>query len=183
MNLQKLAASTDEENFLTMQEFYNTCMNETTLKAVGIAPLAELISTVAQSFPVGDKTHDNEELLQPEDYTQLSDTILLLERLEVTSFEALYTGADDKNPDVVIIQAMPAGFNLPSPEYYEEDDVVKQYQEMLGQVFSSLLPTTASRKSATKLAESVIELEKKIAALTPPPETRQDVTVSAIYGK
>ncbi|KAH8162956.1 hypothetical protein CIB48_g5296 [Xylaria polymorpha] len=180
MNLQKLAASTDEENFLTMQEFYNTCMNETTLKAVGIAPLAELISTVAQSFPVGDKTHDNEELLQPEDYTQLSDTILLLERLEVTSFEALYTGADDKNPDVVIIQAMPAGFNLPSPEYYEEDDVVKQYQEMLGQVFSSLLPTTASRKSATKLAESVIELEKKIAALTPPPETRQDVTVAEI---
>ncbi|KAI0441282.1 peptidase family M13 [Xylaria telfairii] len=172
MNLQKLVASTDEENFLTMQESYNACMNETTLKAIGVAPLVDLINTVAQSFPVG----DNEELLQPEDYSQLSDTILLLERLEVTSFEALYTGADDKNPDVVIIQAMPAGFNLPSPEYYEENDIVKQYQEMLGQVFSSLLPTTASKKSATKLAESVIELEKKIAALTPPPETRQDVT-------
>ena len=95
MNLRKLAASTDEENFLSMQESYNSCMNETTLKAIGAAPLAELISTVAQSFPVGDKT---EELLQPQDYAQLSDTILLLERLGVTSFESLYTGADDKNP-------------------------------------------------------------------------------------
>ncbi|KAI0485484.1 peptidase family M13 [Xylaria cf. heliscus] len=176
MNLGKLAASTDEKNFLTMQESYNACMNETTLKAIGIKPLAELITTIAQSFPVDEETYNTEELLQPEDYAQLSDTILLLERLEVTSFESLYTGADDKNPDVVIIQAMPAGFNLPSPEYYEEDDTVKQYQEMLGQVFSSLLPTTASRKSATKLAESVVELEKKIAALTPPPEIRQDVT-------
>ena len=73
---------------------------------------------------------------------------------------------------------MPAGYNLPSPEYYEDNDTVKKYQEMLGQVFSSLLPTAASKKSSTKLAEAVIELEKKIAALTPPPETRQDVTVS-----
>ncbi|KAI1753827.1 peptidase family M13 [Xylaria castorea] len=176
MNLRKLAASTDEENFLTMQESYNSCMNETMLKAIGVAPLIELIGTVTQSFPVGDETYDTEELLQLEDYAQLSDTILLLERLEVTSFESLYTGADDKNPDVVIIQAMPAGYNLPSPEYYEDNDTVKKYQEMLGQVFSSLLPTAASRKSATKLAETVIGLEKKIAALTPPPETRQDVT-------
>lgn len=94
MNLQKLAASTDEENFLTMQEAYGACMNETTLKAIGVAPLTELINSVAQSFPV---TDDTAELL-PEDYARLSDTILLLEKLGVTSFESLYTGADDKNP-------------------------------------------------------------------------------------
>ncbi|KAI0878787.1 peptidase family M13 [Hypoxylon argillaceum] len=172
MNLQKLAASTDEENFLTMQEAYGACMNETTLKAIGVAPLTELINSVAQSFPV---TDDTAELL-PEDYARLSDTILLLEKLGVTSFESLYTGADDKNPDVVIIQATPAGYNLPSPEYYEDDDTVKQYQAMLAQVFSSLLPTAASRQSATQLSQSVVELEKQIAALTPPPEDGQDVT-------
>ncbi|KAI0401376.1 peptidase family M13 [Xylaria palmicola] len=176
MNLQILAASTDEQNFLTMQESYNACMNETTLKAVGAAPLIELISRVAQSFPVGDKAYDTSELLQPEDYTKLSDTILLLEKLQVTSFESLYTGADDKNPDVVIIQAMPAGYNLPSPEYYGDNDTVKQYQAALEQVFGSLLPTPEARKSASKLAQSVIELEKNIANITPPPETMQDVT-------
>ncbi|KAI1187961.1 peptidase family M13 [Nemania serpens] len=173
MNLQKLAASTDEENFLAMKESYNACMNETALKAIGLTPLIDLIGNVAQSFPAAD---DTEEVLQPEDYTKLSDTILLLEKLGVTSFESLYTGADDRNPDVVIIQAMPAGYNLPSPEYYKEKIILEQYQSMLLQVFSVLLPTAASGKSATQLAEEVVGLEKKIAALTPPPEDRQDVT-------
>lgn len=95
MNLQKLAASTDEENFLAMKESYNACMNETALKAIGLTPLIDLIGNVAQSFPAAD---DTEEVLQPEDYTKLSDTILLLEKLGVTSFESLYTGADDRNP-------------------------------------------------------------------------------------
>ncbi|KAI1366072.1 peptidase family M13 [Xylaria arbuscula] len=176
MNLHTLVASTDEQNFLTMQESYNACMNETTLKEIGIRPLTELIDKIAQSFPLDDAAYEAEELPQPEDYTKLSDTILLLEQLEVASFEGLYTGADDKNPDVVIVQAMPAGYNLPSPEYYGDNDTVSQYQAMLNQVFSSLLPTAASKKSATKLAESVVALEKKIAALTPPPEDRQDVT-------
>lgn len=79
---------------------------------------------------------------------------------------------------MVIIQASPAGYNLPSPEYYDDDDTVSQYQIMIGQVFGSLLPTAASRDSATKLAQSVVALEKKIAALTPPPEVQQDITVS-----
>ncbi|KAI1297361.1 peptidase family M13 [Xylaria venustula] len=176
MNLQKLAASTDEENFLTMKESYNACMNEATLKAIGLDPLTELISKVAQSFPVDDQTYDTEGLVQSEDYVKLSDAILLLEQLEVSTFEGLFTGADDKNPDVVIIQAMPGGYNLPSPEYYRDNDTVKQYEVMLEQVFASLLPTAASRKSAAKLAKSVVELEKQIAALTPPPEDMQDVT-------
>ncbi|GAP91007.1 putative endothelin-converting enzyme [Rosellinia necatrix] len=176
MNLQRLVASTDEDNFLTMQESYKACMNEATLKEIGVSPLTDLIGEVARSFPVDNEMYGTEEPLQPEDYAKLSDTILLLEQLGVTSFESLYTGADDKNPDVVIVQAMPAGYNLPSPEYYTDNDTLKQYQVMLEQVFSSLLPTATSRDSAVQLAQSVIELEKKIAILTPPPETRQDVT-------
>ncbi|KAI2631671.1 peptidase family M13 [Xylaria nigripes] len=176
MNLQTLAASTDEDNFLTMQESYNSCMNEEKLKEIGVAPLVHLINQVARSFPVNEETYETEELLRQEDYAKLSDTILLLQKLQVTTFESLYTGADDKNPDVVIIQAMPAGYSLPSPEYYHENDTVIQYQSMLSEVFASLLPTVNSKKSATKLAQSVVEFEKKIAALTPPPEDRQDVT-------
>jgi endothelin-converting enzyme len=98
MNLFSVSASTDEENFLTMQESYNACMNETTIKAVGVAPLVDLVNKVAESFPVGKDGYNTDELLHPEDYDKLSITILLLERLQVTTFEALYTGADDKNP-------------------------------------------------------------------------------------
>lgn len=73
-------------------------MNETNLRALGVAPLVNLIDQVAKSFPVGDDDFGTEKLLRTEDYEKLSDTILLLQRLQVTTFEALYTGADDKNP-------------------------------------------------------------------------------------
>ncbi|KAI8624050.1 peptidase family M13 [Xylariaceae sp. FL1651] len=175
MNLASMAESIDEDNFLMMQAAYDSCMNETRLKRIGAAPLVKLISKIADSFPVSKDLHGADEL-QPEDHAKLSDTILLLEQLQVTSFEGLYTGADDKNPEVVIIQAVPAGLSLPSPEYYQQNDTVEQYQAMLAEVFASLLPTAASRKAATKLAQSVIELEKKIAGVTPPPEDQQDVT-------
>ncbi|KAI1438679.1 peptidase family M13 [Xylaria sp. CBS 124048] len=176
MNLHTLAASTDEKNFHTMQESYKACMNEAALKSIGVEPLSHLIDQVAQSFPVSDEMYETEETLHPEDYANLSDTILLLEKLQVTSFESLYTGADDKNPDVVIIQATPAGYNLPSPEYYHHNETVDQYQDTLEQVFASLLPTATTKKSAVKLARSVVDFEKKVAALAPLPEDSQDVT-------
>lgn len=45
-------------------------------------------------------------------------------------------------------------------------------------MFSKLLPDNKARKDANKLAKAVLELEKRIAAVTPPPEDQQDVTVS-----
>ncbi|KAI1822367.1 peptidase family M13 [Xylaria intraflava] len=175
-NFQTRAASIDEDNFLTMQESYNACTNEAALKSTGAMPLIHFIDEVAQSFPVSDEAYITEKPLRPEDYAALSDTIFLLEKLQVTSFESLDTGADDRNPDAVIIRAMPAGYNLPSPEYYNDNDVVNQYKAMLEQVFSSLLPTATSKKSATKLAQSVVELEKEFAGLSPPLEDRRDIT-------
>lgn len=80
----------------------------------------------------------------------------------------------------MIIQASPAGLVLPSPEYYEDEEIVQKYQDTLEAVFSKLLPKEGGWKRADKLAKSVVDLEKKIAAVTPPPEDQQDVTVSFI---
>ncbi|KAI1460816.1 endothelin-converting enzyme 1 [Annulohypoxylon moriforme] len=173
LNLMKIAASSDEDNFNMIQEAYNSCMNETALQKLGVAPLISLIDQVASSFPVAEGVS---EPVQQADYAALSETILLLEKIGVGSFVGLGAGADDKNPDVVIIQAYPAGLSLPSPEYYQDDDTVASYQTMLGEVFAALLPTNSSRASAQELAQSVIDLEKKIAAITPPPEDQSDVT-------
>ncbi|OTB04317.1 hypothetical protein M426DRAFT_320912 [Hypoxylon sp. CI-4A] len=172
-NLFALAASTDEENFNKIQQAYNSCLNETNLQKVGVEPLVALISQVATSFPV---TESDSGLLEEADYAALSETVLLLEKMGVTSFVGLTAGADDKNPDVIIVQAYPAGLSLPSPEYYEDEDTINSYQDMLGKVFSSLLPTNSSKASAKDLAQSVIDLEKKIAAITPPNEDQSDVT-------
>ncbi|KAI1107291.1 endothelin-converting enzyme 1 [Jackrogersella minutella] len=172
-NLVKFAVSSDEDNFRMIQEAYNSCMNETTLQKIGVSPLVSLIDQVVTSFPIAEGASDPVGIA---DYAALSDTVLLLEKLGVSSFVGLGAGADDKNPDVVIIQAYPAGLTLPSPEYYQDNDTLSSYQSMLAEVFASLLPSNSSRASAKNLAQSVIDLEKKIAAITPPPEDQSDVT-------
>jgi endothelin-converting enzyme len=79
--------------------------------------------------------------------------------------------------EVVIIQASPYGITLPSPEYYEDKDTIQKYESTMSEVFASLLPSSGPRKKADQLARSVVDLEKKIASVTPPPEDQQDVTV------
>lgn len=174
MRLQNVAAFTDEENFAKMQTAYNSCMNTTALQKIGVAPIVDLIGLVTESFPVA---KDSDEPLLAADHAKLSKTIELLERAGVTTFEGITTGADDKHPDLVIIQAFPAGLSLPSPEYYADNDTVKLFHSVLEEVFSSLLPAKSARNSASKIAQSVIELEKQIAEITPPVEDQQDVTV------
>ncbi|KAK6085991.1 endothelin-converting enzyme [Seiridium cupressi] len=172
-NLVSIASSTDEDNFNKMKEAYSACANETALKEIGVQPLVSLIQEVADSFPV---KKGNDSLFTERDSVKLSDTILLLEKWGVSPFVYLSTGADDKNPEVVIIQLSPGGLGLPSPEYYQDDETVQKYQAMLEAVFSKLLPSEVDRKRANATANSVVELEKKIAAITPAPEDQQDVT-------
>ncbi|ETS84676.1 hypothetical protein PFICI_02701 [Pestalotiopsis fici W106-1] len=175
-NLVVQVSSKDEENFNVMKDAYGACMNETVIKEIGVKPLVDLIGEVAHSFPVTEKSFGEDEILAESDHASLSETILLLEEWGISTFEGLGVGADDKNPEVVIIQASPAGLTLPSPEYYEDKDTLEKYQAMLEEVFVGLLPSNATRKHSSKLAKSVVDLEKKIAAITPPPEDQQDVT-------
>ncbi|XXG97102.1 hypothetical protein Hte_003397 [Hypoxylon texense] len=175
-NLVQTAASTDEDNFLMIQEAYNSCLNETALQSIGVAPLVNLIDQVATSFPVAEGAYGGDGPLEEADYAALSETVLLLERMAVSVFVALTAGADDKNPNAVIVQAYPGGLSLPSPEYYQDNETVAAYRTMLGEVFATLLPTNSSRSSAKELAQSVVDLETKIAAVTPPPEDQSDVT-------
>lgn len=98
MNLAVMASSADEMNFNTMKTAYNACLNETAIKDVGIQPLVHLIEEVAKSFPTTKGSTTDSQALGADDLTHLSDTILLLERLGVSTFEYLGTGADDKDP-------------------------------------------------------------------------------------
>lgn len=98
MNLAVTASSTDEDNFSTMKEAYNACLNETAIKEVGVQPLMDLIQQVANSFRVSNATSEANDALKEDDLAHLSNTILLLEQWGVSTFEYLGTGADDKNP-------------------------------------------------------------------------------------
>ncbi|KAI0596064.1 peptidase family M13 [Biscogniauxia sp. FL1348] len=176
-NLAKRDVSTDEESFLTLQKSYNACMNETNIEKIGVAPLVNFISQVADSFPVSEEEYGNDATLAEGDYAALSDTILLMEKLGITTFASLGTSADEKNPDVVIPYVSPAGLTLSVPESYQDNETVALLQGVLEKSFGSLLPTEPAKAAASKLSKAVIDLEKKIAEVTPPAEQQNDITI------
>lgn len=93
-----MASSTDEENFNIMKKAYNSCIKENVIKEVGVKPLVNLIQSVAQTFPVDESTSTASGVLGNSGIPGLTDTILLLEEVGISTFLYLGTGADDKNP-------------------------------------------------------------------------------------
>jgi len=178
MNLMKTTANTDEENFGKMQTSFGACVNEGAIEKVGIEPLMELIKSVSLHLETTE-SETEQGLGLPMTQSELGSlhkTIQLLEKIGVSSFEQLGIGADDKDPELLIVQAFPDGITLPSPEYYKDQDTLASYERLLEEVFSGLLPHDSWKKSASVLAKAVVEFEVKIAKITPPPEDLQDVT-------
>lgn len=158
-------SSIDQQNFNKLRDAYNACMDEETIKKAGIAPLKEILKQVADMFPVEQGTSQDE-------HKGLSDTILFLAKLGVTSFVSFGVGADDKDPDTVVVVASPPwSIGLPAKDYYSDDYVVKKYQDTLSQIIDRIHPGDAA-----KYARSVVELEKKLAASSPDAEDMNDVT-------
>ncbi|CAP61572.1 uncharacterized protein PODANS_4_1760 [Podospora anserina S mat+] len=162
MQLDSTSLSADEENFNKLTDAYKACLDEPTIKELGIAPLAKIVEQVKQSFPVSDSSSGN----------ALSETILLLSRYGVAGLVSSGTGADDADPDVVAVSvAPPWRIGLPSKERYDDDALVKKYQGVVVDVLSQLGP-----KENKDVLAAVVDFEKKLAAASPSTEERQDVT-------
>ncbi|KAK8086984.1 hypothetical protein PG994_001958 [Apiospora phragmitis] len=156
------AMLTDEENFDMMQGVYNTCMDETVLRELGVQPLVHLVQTVADSFPVAECDDDK---FGKQDYAALSETILLLKRMGVQTFVSLGTGPDDKNP------ASPGGLpispvldqseaGVPGPGLQIIIGMIRPVLvEAVTELFSNLHTRGSSRDAAERLAKSVVDLE------------------------
>ncbi|KAK1834048.1 hypothetical protein QBC39DRAFT_278180 [Podospora conica] len=160
MQLGAASHSDDEDNFDKMASAYKACLDEETIKKIGVAPLKDIISKIKSTSAQSENA--------------LSDTILLLSRYGVSGFVSSGTGADDTNPDVVVVFVSPPGrIGLPSKERYEDDALVKKYQGVVVEVLSQLAP---DEKKETLAA--VVDLEKRLAAAAPSTEERQDITKS-----
>jgi endothelin-converting enzyme len=164
MQLMAVEKSADEKNFDKMKTAYDACLNEDQIKHNGAKPLLEVMGQIKKVYPVtrqGSDAHD------------LKDTILLLAELGITSMVAVGTGADDTDPDSVVVSvAAPYSFGLPSKERYLDSKLVEQYRDVAVNVLSALYP-----KQDVDSFGKVIDLEKKLAAASPDSEDRDDVTV------
>lgn len=162
MQLAAASHSVDEDNFDKMTSAYKACVDEETIKELGVAPLAKIVDEIKSAYPASTRSGN-----------ALSDTILLLARYGVSGLVASGTGADDTNPDVVVVSVSPPWrIGLPSKERYEDDALVKKYRAVVVEVLSQLSP---DEKKETLAA--VVDFEKKLAAASPSAEDRQDITV------
>ncbi|CAO2649221.1 Nn.00g066060.m01.CDS01 [Neocucurbitaria sp. VM-36] len=161
MQLQTSAKTADEENFDKMKAAYDACLNEDKIKSTGVEPLLHVLGEIKQAYPIA--TSDSH---------AIKDAILLLAKLGVTAMVTAGTGADDTDPDTVVVSvSAPWSFGLPSKERYEDDKLVEKYRGVAVEVLSALYPDQNKEAFA-----GIIDLEKKLAAASPSEEDREDVT-------
>ncbi|USP78574.1 hypothetical protein yc1106_05848 [Curvularia clavata] len=161
MQLASISKSIDEENFDKMKAVYDACLNEDQIKSVGVSPLVRILEEIKKAYPIGaSESHS------------VKDAILLLAKYGISGLVSSGAGADDTNPDVVVVSVgAPWSFGLPSKERYEDDKLVEKYRDVTVQVLSALFPEQDKATFA-----SIVDLEKKLAAASPSEEEREDVT-------
>lgn len=164
------AARDDEENFGKMKGAYEACLDEAKIRAAGVGPLMGVLRQVEEAFGWAVAPEGAERYAAAEGFRQ---TILLLATSGVGALVAPGTGADDKDPDTVVVQvAPPWSVGLPSKERYEDDRLVARYQGVIGEVMGALYHE--DKKGA---AEGVVKLETMLAKASPSTEEAEDVTV------
>jgi len=162
MQLQTIAKTADEENFDKMKAAYDACLDENKIKSIGIDPLLHVLDEIKKTFPV----------VRSESHS-IKDTVLLLAKYGVTGLVTAGTGADDTDPDTVVVSvSAPYSFGLPSKERYEDEKLVEKYRSVVGEVLGALYP-----KQDKKAFTGIVDFEKKLAAASPSEEDREDVTV------
>ncbi|KAL6249560.1 hypothetical protein RBB50_003413 [Rhinocladiella similis] len=162
-NLDHAMESVDQQNFDKLQTAYDACLDEDTVKSRGVAPLLDLLNETSHR------------LLSASAGTEkpLTDAITYLANLGISAFVAAGTGADDRDPDSVVISvAAPYSIGLPAKELYKDKKITQKYEDVVSQVISALYP-----EKATKIdSHGLVEFEKKLAAASPDAEDRDDVT-------
>lgn len=159
MNLGVFKKSADEENFDKMKSAYDACLDENSIKNADIGPLLHVLDQIKETYP-GNNTKD------------VKDAIRLLTKYGVSSLISAGTGADDRDPDTVVVSiSAPWSFGLPSKERYEDSKLVEKYRGVAVEVLGNFYP-----KARGDIFSRVVDLEKRLAAASPSTEDREDVT-------
>ena len=145
----KSSSSVDQENFEKLKDAYDACMDEDVIKRAGVAPLMKILDEIASLFPT-QQIAFLRSALTSKDADEMADTILYLAELGIPALISSRAGADDRDPDTVVVQvSSPWRIGLPAKDYYTDDSILKKYEEALVLVMAALYP---DQKDARDLA-------------------------------
>ena len=180
----KVLVEADSDNFSKLKAAYNACMDQNTIKTIGLAPLRKIVDKVKEFYPAGHQVDQVDQasfssqrpLVKPEE-----DLTAVLEKLSSIGIEALvnaYVGADDRDPDKTILTfSPPYSPGLPSIEYYDDKDIVSRYTDVATVVLNnSAFREVAGYEDTGKLVKEMIDFETKLAKVSPTTQQQQDVT-------
>lgn len=161
--------SEDEKNFDKMKAVYEACLDEDAIKEAGTGPLIKVLRDVIRLFPA-----PKDAAVTAVDDASIKDTVLYLANLGISALVASGTGADDTDPDTVVVSvSAPYQIGLPAKERYEDDKIMARYKDVITQVLPALFP---DQEISNSTIEDLISFEKKLAASSPDAEDRDDVT-------
>lgn len=184
--------------FRKLKDAYDACLDEERLRQVGAEPLLEVLLKIEKLFPAK-RPHSSDSFptlivqaqkgLQYDGENKLSTTVAYLISIGVESLVSFQVGADDKDPDTVVLSLnAPRRPGLPSKEYYNNLDVLVSYASTINQVLEALLQEATPNSTlveslsgglhgnSKELVGELIEFESRLAAATPSEEEAEDVT-------
>lgn len=126
----------DEQVYTTMQEYYQLCMNESTIDALGPTPIYYDVALIENKlFPV----NDSSTLFSVNANKSIIDTLTLLQRNAITALVNPFVYGDDKNPGMTAILLDQPTFALPSKEYYSNPEVLEVLRSSLTDVLFKII--------------------------------------------
>ncbi|KAI8815669.1 uncharacterized protein EV422DRAFT_348069 [Fimicolochytrium jonesii] len=171
--LAESSDDSDKQNFEKAKGFYSSCKDVEGIEKTGIAPLVDLVKRATAKFPLG----DGEKL----DAAKAVDAIVQAHSVGVNPLFAMIVGADDKEPDVNVINLFQGGLTLPSREYYEKKDFTEVLRQTVENVLKVVLPEAGGdwKEDGAARAAAVTDLEAFLARFSLPNSAFTDP--SALY--
>lgn len=140
-------------------KFYKSGMDTETINALGMKPLEPYLTEI-------DQITDKNSLLKE---------ISRLHTLGISQLFNFYIAPDDKDVDVIVPQLFQGGLGLSSKEdYFKTDARSEEIREKYKKYITELYELLGDKENAQKHAETIFNLEKKLAHVSLTPTERRD---------
>ncbi|GAA5903499.1 CCR4-NOT core ubiquitin-protein ligase subunit MOT2 [Sporobolomyces salmoneus] len=181
--IDKSLSKSDQHNLENLKNFWSSCNSEDTLDKAGSKPLFTELNTVIKIW--------RGETVQPEfsiqgqesDYVsqgekqkwdkktqrqRLTNALAFLHSRGIDALFSAYPEGDvGKNPKMNSLWLSQAGLSLPSRDYYDDKKTVTDLQQVVETVLAEIYGARKEKSlNAKDLAKGVINLEKKLAAVS-----------------
>ncbi|KAI9020829.1 hypothetical protein CLU79DRAFT_753967 [Phycomyces nitens] len=142
----------DKENFEKIQDYYKSCLDETSIDALGATPAYKELAALYKIFG-----SENDLISFPQYSPTLTHALVFMFKQGVEPVQSLYIDADDKNPNSTVISLAQPDLGLPSKEYYENKDTLAKYESGLVPIFKHMLgPTSLNIAKANQVGLEVL---------------------------